>query len=313
MPAPVYDGVMALYGGIEAGGTRFVCAVGTGPDDIVAETHFPTTTPDESISSAVEFFARFQEENDEPLTAVGIGTFGPVDTNPDSPTFGSITSTPKPGWQNADFAGTIEHALGVPVSIDTDVNAAILAESLWGAAAGLEDAVYLTIGTGIGGGAVSGGRLIHGLLHPEMGHMLVPRLSGDDFVGVCPFHKDCLEGLASGPAITERWGKAGEDLPDNHEAWHLEAEYLAIALVNLVFILSPERLILGGGVMRQRKLFPLLREAFIRRLSGYLKAPEFAKKIDGFILPPALGEQVGVLGALALASQALESGEDEAW
>jgi fructokinase len=221
-----------LLAGIEAGGTKIVCAVGTGPEDLRAETRFPTTTPEETIDRAVEFFRRAAAA--EPLAAIGIASFGPIDPDPASTSFGFVTSTPKPGWAQVDLAGAVARALGVPFGFDTDVNAAALGEHRWGAARGLDTFVYLTVGTGIGGGAMVGGRLAHGLLHPEMGHLLIPRRDDDDFPGVCPFHGSCFEGMASGPALEGRWGQPAETLPDDHPAWELEAHYLALGLANIV-------------------------------------------------------------------------------
>ena len=292
---------MPLWGGIEAGGTKFVCAVGTGPDDLRAQVRFPTTTPDDSIGRAIEFFERQQQEK-EPLAGVGIASFGPVDPNPDSPTFGYITTTPKSGWAHTDLAGTVRRALRVPVGFDTDVNGAALGERRWGAARGLDTFVYLTVGTGIGGGGMVGGKLIHGLLHPEMGHFRIPHdRERDPFGGVCPYHGDCLEGLATGPALEARWGRPGEKLPVHHPAWELEADYLALGLVSIICILSPQRVILGGGVMKQRHLFPLVRRRVQELLNGYLQAPAIVDRIDDYVVPPALGSRAGVLGAIALA------------
>ena len=291
-----------MYGGIEAGGTKFVCAVGSGPEDLRGETRFPTTTPEETLNQAIAFFRQQQATLDEPLTAIGVAAFGPLDPDPDSPTFGFITPTPKPGWANTDFAGVIRRALRLPVGFDTDVNGAALAEQRWGAAQGLDTFVYLTIGTGIGGGGMAAGRLLHGLLHPEMGHLRVPHdRQADPFPGSCPFHGDCLEGLASGPALEQRWGRQAETLPPDHPAWALEARYLALGLVNIILTLAPQRIILGGGVMQQPLLFPLVRREVQKLLNGYIHAPEILERIDNYIVPPALGNRAGVLGAIALA------------
>ena len=290
-----------LSGGIEAGGSKFVCAVGRGPDDIRAETRFPTTTPEETIDRAIEFFRRAAQET--PLSAIGIASFGPVDLQLDSPTWGYVTTTPKPGWQQTDLAGPIAQAFRVPVAFDTDVNGAALGEHRWGAARDLENFLYLTIGTGIGGGAMVEKRLLHGLLHPEMGHLLIARREDDDYGGHCPFHASCLEGLASGPAIAERWGQPAETLPTDHPAWELEAHYLALGLANLVCTLSPQRIILGGGVMEQWQLFPLVRRKLRKVLSGYVQAPAITEDNDEFIVPPGLGNRAGVLGAIALAER----------
>jgi len=297
---------MTLVGGIEAGGTKFVCAVGTGPDDLRATARFPTTTPAETLASCVEFFRKQGER----IAAIGIASFGPVDLHSASPTYGYITSTPKPGWRDVDLRGTVARALGVPVGFDTDVNGAALAEQRWGAARGLENVLYVTVGTGIGGGVIANGRTVHGLVHPELGHIPVPHdRARDPFPGVCPVHGDCLEGLASGPAIHRRWDAAGDELPPEHPAWALEAEYLALGVATWIYTLSPERVILGGGVMEQAQLLPLIRARVRELLNGYLTAPEANEGIDAYIVAPALGGNAGVLGAIALAQEALGSHE----
>jgi len=291
---------MALYGGIEAGGTTFVCGVGTGPDDLRAVTEFATTTPEETLGRAIAFLK--EESIGEPLAAVGVACFGPVDLNPRSPTFGSITSTPKQGWANTDVRGRLAQALGVPVGFDTDVNGAALGEHRWGAAQDVATFIYLTVGTGIGGGGLVGGVPMHGLVHPEMGHLRVPHdRVRDPFKGICPFHGDCLEGLAAGPALEARWGQRAEALPVDHPAWVLEAEYLALGVTNLILALSPERVILGGGVMQQEQLYPLIRQRVQELLAGYLEAPAVLDEIERYIVPPELGGRAGVLGAIALA------------
>ncbi|MCR4407449.1 MAG: ROK family protein [Anaerolineae bacterium] len=293
---------LPLWGGIEAGGTKFVCAVGTGPGDLRAEVRFSTTTPQETIGQAIRFFRQQQEK--EPLAAIGIASFGPVDPNPASPTFGYITTTPKPGWAHTDFAGAIRRALGVPVGFDTDVNVAALGEHRWGAAQGLDTFIYLTIGTGIGGGGIINGQLIHGLLHPEMGHIRIPHdWDSDPYPGCCPYHGDCLEGLAAGPAMEGRWGQPADTLPADHPAWPLEAHYLALSLVNFICTLSPQRIIMGGGVMQQQQLFPLVRREVQELLGGYIQATMILERIDDYIVPPGLGNRAGVLGAIALAQQ----------
>ena len=289
---------MVLYGGMEAGGTKCICAVGTGPDAVRAETHFVTTTAQETIARAIAFFAPYRDE----LAALGVGAFGPLDLRPDAPTCGFITTTPKPGWAYTDIAGTLHRTLALPVVLDTDVNAAAFGEHCWGAAQNLETFVYLTVGTGIGGGAMVHGQLLHGILHPEMGHMRIPHdWQADPFAGTCPYHGDCLEGLAAGPALIARWGQAGETLPADHPAWKLEAHYLALALVAIICTLAPQRLIMGGGVMQQAQLFPLVRQEVQRLLNGYLQIPALGTRIDDYIVPPMLGNRAGVLGALALA------------
>ena len=298
--------MVEFYGGIEGGGTKFVCAVGTGPDNILDEVRYPTSSPEMSINKAIAFFREMETAHNMKLTAIGIACFGPLDPDPFSPTFGYVTTTPKPGWKNTDFAGAINRAFNIPVGFDTDVNGAALAEITWGAAKGLESCMYLTVGTGIGGGAVIKKNMIHGLLHPEMGHIRIPHdTAKDPFKGNCPYHGDCLEGLASGLAIEERWGEKGETLPPNHPAWELEAHYLALALVNYILILSPQRIVVGGGVMAQKELYPLIQKEVLNLLNNYLNAPSLLNNIESYIVPPALGNQAGVLGGFALAKSAL--------
>jgi fructokinase len=296
-----------FYGGIEAGGTKFVCAIATEAGELRARAQFATTTPEATVGQAIDFF-RGQRA---PLAAVGIGSFGPVDPDPRSHTFGTITSTPKPGWQNVDIAGWVRSALGVPIGFDTDVNAAALGEHRWGAARDVHTFIYLTVGTGIGGGGMVAGRLLHGLVHPEMGHVLIPHdRAWDPFQGVCPYHGDCLEGLASGPALAARWGQKGETLPADHPAWVLEAHYLALGLVNLIAVLSPQRILLGGGVMRQEQLFPLVRQSVQALLNRYIQTPAILEGIQAYVAPPGLGSRAGVLGAVALALEAHHALQD---
>jgi fructokinase len=292
---------VSLFGGIEAGGTKFVCAVGTSFADLRARTELPTTTPEETIGRVIKFFQ--EQAKQEPLAAVGIGSFGPIAVHPDSPHFGYITSTPKAGWRYVDLVGLVRQALGVPVGFDTDVNAAALGEHQWGAARGLDTFVYVTVGTGIGGGGMVEGKLIHGLLHPEMGHMRIAHdRHSDPFAGVCPFHGDCWEGLATGPSIEARWGTKSQALPPDHPAWKLEAHYLALGVTSLVCALSPRRVILGGGVMKQASLMPLVRRETLELLNGYIQAAEITERIEQYIVAPELGDNAGVLGAIALAS-----------
>jgi len=295
---------VSVYGGIEAGGTKFVCALGTGPDDLREELRFPTTAPEECIGKSVAFFREAAAKHGG-LAAVGIASFGPLDPAPASPTFGHITTTPKPGWAHTDLAGPIARALGVPVGFDTDVNGAALGEFRWGAAQGMDTFVYITVGTGIGGGAMVNGGLVHGLMHPEMGHVFPPHdRTEDPFEGLCPYHRDCLEGLASGPAIERRWGARAETLSPEHPAWDLEAKYLAHGIVPQIYILSPQRVILGGGVMDQAHLFPKVRRHVGEILNGYIQARVLLEDLDSYIVPPGLGNRAGVLGAVALAQRA---------
>lgn len=287
-------------GGLEAGGTKFVCAVGTGPDDVRSEVRLVTTTPERTIREAVEFFTA--QARQAPLAALGIASFGPLDLDPRSATYGFITTTPKPGWQQVDLVTPLRGALGIPVVVDTDVNGAAIAEHRWGNGQGAGTLVYVTVGTGIGGGALVDGRPLHGLVHPEMGHLRVPHdPARDPFDGTCPHHGDCWEGLASAPALAARWGREPESLPDDHPAWDLEARYLALGLANVVLVVSPERIVLGGGVMARTRLFAAVRRELAGVLGGYLRTPALGEEIDGYLVPPALGDRAGVLGALALA------------
>jgi fructokinase len=290
---------MPIYAGVEAGGTKFVCGVGTGPEDLVSEW-FPTTTALETIAHVEEFFRKHPKP-----AAVGVGSFGPIDLDRGSPTWGHITMTPKLPWRNFNLAAAISRAAGAPVAFDTDVNAAALGEHQWGAAQGLETFLYLTVGTGIGGGAMANGRLLHGLTHPEMGHLRIPHdLTEDPFAGVCPSHQDCLEGLASGPAIERRWETRGEDLAPDHAAWELEARYLAFGVVNWILTLSPQRIILGGGILQVPGLLPRIRSHTLALLNGYIQSPALLDHMDEYLVQPALGGRAGVLGAIALAQGA---------
>ncbi|MGC9947564.1 MAG: ROK family protein [Bryobacteraceae bacterium] len=292
---------MPIYGGMECGGTKFVCATGGESGKLLARTEFPATMPAETIARALDFF----RAQPHALQAIGIGSFGPVDLDRASPKFGYITSTPKAGWSDTDLAGAVHRATGLPVGFDTDVNAAALGEHRWGAAQGLDTFLYLTIGTGVGGGGMANGGLLHGLVHPEMGHIRVPRDPRDaDFPGNCKFHHDCLEGLVAGPALAARWGQPGETLPPEHPAWDLEAQYIALGLATWICTLSPQRIILGGGVMRQAHLFPRIRAKVLELLNGYIQSPAILERIEEYVVPPALGGDAGVLGAIALAAMA---------
>lgn len=287
----------ALYGGVEAGGTKFVCLAGTGPDDVRAIERFPTEAPEITLRRVLDFFAGLSEGP----SAVGIGSFGPVDLDTASPTWGFITSTPKPGWQQTDFGGFVGRELGVPVAFDTDVNAAAMGEMTWGAARATTDCLYITVGTGVGGGAVVGRSPVHGLVHPEMGHVRVPRAPGDDFAGACPYHGDCLEGMVAGPAIRARAGRPGEELADDDPIWSIVAHYLAHAIVNFVCTLSPQRIVVGGGIAKRPTLLPEVRSQVQQLLNGYVQSPTITEHIDAYIVAPALGDRAGALGALAMA------------
>jgi fructokinase len=299
-----------LVGAIEAGGTKFVCAVGTGPRDLTRYAFATGDQPARVLSQVTSWLVEQQRQRGT-LCAIGIGSFGPVDLHQGSPTYGYITSTPKPGWRNTDIVGALRQAFpGIPIGFDTDVNAAALGEHVWGNAAGLSDFVYVTIGTGIGAGAMVGGQLVHGLVHSEMGHVLLPRVAGDTFAGVCPYHGVCWEGLCTGPALLKRTGMPAERLPLEHEAWTLEAQYTAYALANIVCVLSPQRIILGGSVRKagglgSERFFQMIRAKVQQALNGYIVSPALAEGIDGYIVPPLLGDDAGVCGAIALAQQAI--------
>ncbi|MNJ37793.1 putative fructokinase [compost metagenome] len=293
---------MTTLGAIEAGGTKFVCGIGNPDGTILDRASFPTTTPEETMKHVIQYFS------DKDITAMGVGSFGPIDPIIGSPTYGYITSTPKPHWGNFNLIGAIQEHWDIPIGFDTDVNGAALSESLWGAAQGLDNCLYITVGTGIGAGAVVGGKLIHGLSHPEMGHILVRRHPNDTFEGTCPYHQDCLEGLAAGPAIVKRWEVAhGSDLPSHHEAWEMEAYYLAQALMNYVLILSPQKIVMGGGVMKQAQLFPLITKQLQTLLHGYVQHPSLQDDIHNYIVPPGLGDNAGLMGAIALANLAIQA------
>lgn len=290
---------MKRYGALEAGGTKMVLSVLDEAGNILERLSIPTRTPEETMP---EMLAFFQEKK---IAALGIGCFGPLDLNPDSPTYGFITVTPKLSWKNYPLLPAFREALGLPIGLDTDVNGAALAEARLGAAKGLGSCLYVTIGTGVGGGLIIDGKPVHGLTHPELGHMLLaPEADDPTPKGFCPYHPHCLEGLAAGPAILQRWGKPAQELPPEHPAWKLEARYLAQLCHNAVMAFSPEKIILGGGVMQQAFLFPLIRERTLELLGGYLTSPVVESGFKDYIVPPGLGVNSGVMGAYLLAREA---------
>lgn len=290
-----------LFGGMEGGGTKFVCAVGSKPDDIIEEIRLPTTTPEVTLGQAVAFFQKYD------LSAIGLAPFGPLDLDPASPAYGTITSTPKSEWGGTNVLAAFKSALNIPLAFDTDVNAAAYGEFYWSPENHtLDSLIYFTIGTGIGAGIIVNGKVVHGLTHPEAGHLRLPHdRKKDPFPGICPFHKDCFEGMASGPSLARRWRKPAELLPDHHPAWELEATYIAFALVNVILTLSPQRIVLGGGVMQHLPLFPSIRAKVRGLLNFYLTSPVFAGTMEEYIVPPALDRRSGVLGALALAKRCI--------
>lgn len=289
-------------GALEAGGTKMVCAIGDEQGNIFDRVSFPTLKPEETMGNLIDYF------KGKDIEALGIGSFGPLCLDPDAAEFGAITTTPKLPWRDFPLRKAFLDALGVPVGIDTDVNAAALGEATYGAGKGLDSLVYYTIGTGVGGGALVDGRLIHGLVHPEMGHMLLrpdPRDPAPH--GFCPYHDGCLEGMANGPAIEKRWGVSAKELPEDHIAWDIEVEYLAQMCVNTIVTLSPKRIVLGGGVMHQMHLFPKIRRRTLELLNGYVADPAVLEQIDGYIVPPGLGDNAGAVGSLLLGVEALKN------
>jgi fructokinase len=286
-----------MLGAIEAGGTKFVCAVGDHLGNIADRVQIPTTEPEETMKGVIAFFHKY------PLEAIGIGSFGPIDVNRESPTYGYITSTPKTAWKDFPFVQTLKEAFPVPVGFNTDVNAAALGEATLGAAKGLDSCLYITVGTGIGAGAVVRGKLLQGLSHPEMGHILVRRHPEDTYVGKCPYHHDCLEGLAAGPSIEKRWGEKGVKLAERSEVWELEGYYIAQALMQYILILSPKKIILGGGVMNQEQVFPFIYKHLTQLVNEYVPLPE----LSSYIVRPGLGDNAGITGSLLLAHQSLQN------
>ncbi len=289
-----------FLGAIEAGGTKMVCAIGDENGTIIEKMVCPTETPDITIPKMIEFFQSYN------IAALGIGCFGPVDLNEKSKTYGHITKTPKLAWADYNIVDAFKDALNVPVGFDTDVNGAILGEVTWGAAKGCESAIYITIGTGVGVGVYANGALLHGLVHPEGGHMLLSKHPEDTYEGKCPFHPACIEGMAAGPAVEARWGKKAVELADNPKVWEIEAYYLGQAITNYILAYSPEKIILWGGIMHQECLFPMVRQNVIKFLNGYVHHPAILEDIDHYIIPPALGEEPGIKGAIKLALNSLE-------
>ena len=291
---------MAIIAAVEAGGTKFICGIGTEDGKVIERVSFPTTTPEETMKKVIEYF------KDKKFDVMGVGSFGPIDPVKKSETYGYITKTPKPYWSDYNMIGELKKHYNVPIEFDTDVNGAALAESWWGAGKGLKNVLYITVGTGIGAGAVVDGKMVQGLTHPEMGHIYLKRHKDDNFEGRCPFHKDCLEGMAAGPAIEDRWGTKGNLLADKNEVWEMEAFYLAQALVSYILILSPQKIIMGGGVMKQKQLFPLIRKNVKELLNGYVQKNEILEVIDDYIVYPGLGDEAGFVGSIALGKLALE-------
>ena len=292
-------GKYMLYGALEAGGTKMVCALGDENGHILEQVSIPTVTPEETMPKIIEYF------QGKKIEALGVASFGPVDLDKSSPTYGYITKTPKLAWANYNMVGALKDALNIPIGFDTDVDGSLLGEVTWGAAKGLMDVAYITIGTGVGGGILSGGKVIHGMMHPEMGHVKVIPVPGDTYAGKCPFHGNCLEGMAAGPAIKDRWGVPANELVDKPEVWEYEADYIAQAVVMLILTVSPKKVILGGGVMHQLQLFPLIRNKVAEKLNGYLVTKEL-EDLDNYIVPAGCNDDQGIMGAIKLAMDACD-------
>ena len=285
-------------GALEAGGTKMVCAIGDESGKIYEQVSIPTETPEITMPKLISYF------EERKIEALGIGCFGPIDPDKKSETYGYITSTPKLAWADYNIVGTMEKSLMIPVGFDTDVNGSVLGEVTFGQAKGKKCVVYVTIGTGVGAGIYIEGKLLHGMLHPEAGHILLTQRQDDTYEGTCPYHKTCLEGLAAGPAIEARWGRKAVELKDDARVWDLEAYYIAQAIVNYILILSPQMIILGGGVMHQEQLFPQIRSYVKKMMNGYIKTKEMAD-LDHYIVPASLHDDQGIMGALELGRRAL--------
>lgn len=283
-----------ILGALEAGGTKMVCALGNEHGEIFEQVSIPTETPEITMPKIIEYFS------DKNIEALGIGCFGPIDLDKFSTTYGYITSTPKIPWINCNIVGILEEALHVPIGFDTDVNGSALGEATWGSLKGLDSGLYITIGTGVGVGIYSGGALLHNMLHPEAGHVLLAKHPEDSYEGKCPYHRACFEGLAAGPAIEGRYGVPALELADNKKVWELEAYYIAQAIMGYILTVSPRKIVLGGGVMHQQQLFPLVRKKVKELLNGYLQTKEL-EDMDSYIVPAALNDNQGIMGCLQLA------------
>ncbi|BBI35803.1 ROK family protein [Cohnella abietis] len=292
-----------LIGAVEAGGTKFVCGVGNENGEILDRVSFPTEQPEKTLAQVVAYF------KDKQIEALGIGSFGPINIDRESSEYGYVTTTPKPGWTNYPVLPELKKIFNIPLGWDTDVNAAALGEATWGAAKGSDSCLYYTIGTGVGVGVFAEGKLLHGLVHPEGGHVLTRRHPNDTYAGKCPYHGDCLEGMAAGPGIEERWGVKASELPQDHPAWEMEAFYIGQALASAILLLSPKKIILGGGVMHQLHLFPLIREQVRKNLNGYVASAAVEAGIDDYIVPPGLGDNAGLSGSIALGLKAYQEAQ----
>jgi len=298
-PSPI-----PLLAGVELGGTKCVCIIGTGPDDVRDQVTIPTAERNSTLERINSVLDGWWTAHG-PIEAMGLASFGPLDLRPQSRTFGHITSTVKPGWEGTDVIGRLGGHRGIPVAINTDVNGAALAEGRWGAAQGLKDFAYITVGTGVGVGLIVDGRPVFGCNHTELGHIRIARLAADTWPGICQFHGDCVEGLASGPAIAARAGIPGSQIPADSPIWQPVAHTLAQLLVTLLLATAPRRILMGGGVMERRpELLVVVRELFVRSLNGYLDLEDLTGGVEQYVVAPGLGTLAGPLGALALAADA---------
>lgn len=289
-----------IFGALEAGGTKMVMAIANENGEIIEQKSIPTETPAITIERIIRYF------QDKYIDALGIGSFGPINLDRNSEKYGFITSTPKLEWANYDLVGNLKRALNVPIGFDTDVNASVLGEATWGCLKGLPSGIYITIGTGVGVGIYENNQLLHGMLHPEGGHILLSKHPEDSFEGVCPYHPNCFESLASGPSIEKRWGRKAYELKEHDEAWELEAYYIAQGLVNFILTLAPYKIVLGGGVMQQEQLFPLIRKEVVRLINGYIQSPQY-DDIDNYIVAASLDGNQGIMGCIQLAKQEIQS------
>lgn len=296
----------APIAGVELGGTKCVCILGSGPGEVREQVRIPTTDPATTLAAVEAVLDRWAAGAG--FAALGIASFGPIELDRAAPGWGRVTSTPKPGWRDADVAARLRARYAVPTGFQTDVIGAAIAEARWGAARGLRDLAYITVGTGIGAGIIAGGAPLAGFTHGELGHLRLARAPGDDWPGSCPFHGDCVEGLASGPAIAARAGRPATELASDDPAWAFVAHTLALLLHAIVVTAAPRRIVMGGGVMAQPHLLPRLRDALRASLNGYIVHELLADGLAGYVVPPALGDDAGPLGALALGLDALSAG-----
>lgn len=298
----------ALFAGVEAGGTKILCALANEAGHVIAETRIPTTSPGETFGHINQFFAAARTTHGS-IAAGGVASFGPLDLDVASDRYGCLTTTPKVGWPGFNMLGKFKEILGVPVAIDTDVNCAALAEGLYGAAQGLDRFCYMTVGTGVGVGCIESGHALPSHSHAEIGHVRVTRATGDDFVGICPYHHDCAEGLACGPAMKARWGMSAEDLPADHEGWEYEAHYIAAVCANLTYTMRPQRIIIGGGVLERSSLYQGIHAAYRNLTAGYA-LDRCSGDAQSYIVAPALSQpSPGLMGAIELARRKLSASQ----